>query len=135
MSKKGFDSLMPKSYRPISITSCLARLFERLLLVRLKSFLNYNNILISSQSGFRCHRQTKDNIIFLTQKFVLKVMYVLSAHRSSHQLVCTVVCLVCLVILEKGRYLFTQLWQKFLLYWSKLTWYFILFSKSKSSLD
>ena len=66
--KKGADSWRTKSYRPISITPCMARLFERLILARLKSHLNDNNIIIAAQSGFRNYRQTKDNIIFLSQK-------------------------------------------------------------------
>ena len=59
---------MAKSYRPISITSCLAWLYERLLLARLQSFLNEKIIIVNQQSGFRRNRSTKDNLIFLTQK-------------------------------------------------------------------
>ena len=51
--KKGSDSKKTKSYRPISITPCIARLFERLILARLKTHLTQNNILIAAQSGFR----------------------------------------------------------------------------------
>jgi hypothetical protein len=58
----------PSKYRPISITACIARLFERLLLVRLQKHLNTNNIIINQQSGFRKNRSTKDNLIFLSQK-------------------------------------------------------------------
>ncbi len=57
-----------KDYRPISLTSCLAKLGERLMLIKIKEFLNKNNIIIKQQSGFRAKRQTKDNIFFLTQK-------------------------------------------------------------------
>ena len=56
------------AYRPISMTSCIARLFERVILQRLKKHLDQNNILIKQQSGFRRGRQTRDNLIFLTQK-------------------------------------------------------------------
>jgi hypothetical protein len=38
------------------------------MLIRIKEFLNKNNIIIKQQSGFRAKRQTKDNIFFLTQK-------------------------------------------------------------------
>jgi hypothetical protein len=68
LHKKDTDASLPKSYRPISITPCLARLYERLLLARLKRYLKQHNILIKPQSGFRDHRSTKDNIIFTTQK-------------------------------------------------------------------
>ena len=66
--KKGTDSKKTKSYRPISIITCIARLFERLILARLKINLIQNNILIAAQSYFRTFRKTKDNIVFLSQK-------------------------------------------------------------------
>jgi hypothetical protein len=68
LHKKDSDPAQPKSYRPISITPCLARLYERLILARLKKFLRQHKVIIKQQSGFREHRQTKDNIAFLTQK-------------------------------------------------------------------
>ena len=55
------------SYRPISMTSCLARLFERLVLMRLQTHLDKNKIIIPAQSGFRKARQTKDNILMVIQ--------------------------------------------------------------------
>ena len=56
------------NYRPISITPCLARLFEKIILRRLIKFLSKNKILINQQSGFRKGRQTLDKLVFLTQK-------------------------------------------------------------------
>ena len=64
LSKKNTDNSDPKNYRPISIT----RLFERIILARLKEFLKENNIIITPQSGFRAYRQTKDNLLFISQK-------------------------------------------------------------------
>lgn len=58
----------PNNYRPISITPCLAKLFEKLLAARLNDFLQKNKIIIEFQSGFRKHRQTRDNIFYLVQK-------------------------------------------------------------------
>jgi hypothetical protein len=66
--KKNIDLDDPKSYRPISMTSCIARLCEKTILTRIKNFLKTNKIIIKQQSGFRQHRQTKDNLIFLIQK-------------------------------------------------------------------
>ena len=57
-----------KSYRPISVTACLARLFERMVLARLQLFLEKNKLLMTNQSGFRKCRSTKDNLKYLTQK-------------------------------------------------------------------
>jgi hypothetical protein len=66
--KKSDDLKNPSNYRPISITSCIARLFERIILKRLQNHLRDNNILVNQQAGFRAHRQTQDNLIFLSQK-------------------------------------------------------------------
>ena len=66
--KKSDDKHNIDSYRPISVTPCAMRLFERVLLERLKNHLKNNNILIKQQSGFREKRSTRDNLFFLTQK-------------------------------------------------------------------
>ena len=66
--KKGGEKSDPTSYRPISITSCLLRLLEQLILTRLQEFLKANNIIIAEQSGFRTSRQTRDNLFYLVQK-------------------------------------------------------------------
>ncbi len=68
IKKKDDDLTNIKNYRPISVTLCIARLFERILLRRLQDHLRKNKILIKNQSGFRQGRQTKDNILFLAQK-------------------------------------------------------------------
>ena len=66
--KKDQDPEMLKSYRPISLTLCLARLFEKIILKRLQGHLRKNKIIVKNQSGFRHGRQTRDNISFLAQK-------------------------------------------------------------------
>ena len=68
IAKKSNDRSNPKNWRPISITSCLMRLFEKVILKRLNSFLRENNILIRNQSGFRAKRSTLDNLFFVSQK-------------------------------------------------------------------
>ena len=68
LPKKQKNSSNPKDYRPISLTSCISKLAERLILVKLKEFMDSNHIIIKQQSGFRKKRQTRDNIFFLTQK-------------------------------------------------------------------
>ena len=65
--KNGQNNGLVGSYRPISMTPCLARLFERLVLQRLEVFLKLNNIIINNQSGFRKNRQTKDNLLYTIQ--------------------------------------------------------------------
>ena len=66
--KKVANSNDPKDYRPISLTSNIAKIAEKMIAFKLKDFLKNNNIIIKQQSGFRNNRQTKDNICFMTQK-------------------------------------------------------------------
>jgi hypothetical protein len=66
--KKVTNSNDPKDYRPISLTSNIAKVAEKMIAFKLKEFLKKNNIIIKQQSGFRNNRQTKDNICFMTQK-------------------------------------------------------------------
>ena len=51
--KPGKDSNLPSNYRPISLTSCICKLFERMVNHRLMWFLEKNNILCPEQSGFK----------------------------------------------------------------------------------
>jgi exonuclease III len=66
--KKASNSTNPKDYRPISLTSNVAKIAEKMVSYKLKEFLKQNNVIIKQQSGFRNHRQTKDNLLFITQK-------------------------------------------------------------------
>ena len=62
---KPLDSLA--SFRPISLTTCVSKLFERIILSRLLFFLESNSILSPRQAGFRPGRSTLDQILFLSQ--------------------------------------------------------------------
>ena len=62
---KPLDS--PASFRPISLTSCVSKLFERIILSRLLFFLGSNSILSPRQAGFRPGRSTLDQILYLSQ--------------------------------------------------------------------
>ena len=62
---KPLDS--PASFRPISLTSCVSKLFERIILFRLLFFLESNSILSPLQAGFRPGRSTLDQILYLSQ--------------------------------------------------------------------
>ena len=55
----------PSSYRPISLTSCACKLIERIINGRLRTYLEYNNIISPFQSGFRPGRSTADNLVRL----------------------------------------------------------------------
>ena len=43
----------PNNYRPISVLPVVSKLVERVVFKQLYGYLNYNNLLIESQSGFR----------------------------------------------------------------------------------
>ena len=62
---KPLDS--PASFRPISLTSCASKLFERIILCRRLFFLESNSILSPRQAGFRPGRSTLDQILYLSQ--------------------------------------------------------------------
>ena len=62
---KPLDS--PASFRPISLTSCVSKLFERIILSRLLFFLESNSILSPRQAGFHPGRSTLDQILYLSQ--------------------------------------------------------------------
>ena len=54
-------------FRPISLTSCVSKLFERIILSRVLFFLESNSILSPCQDGFRPGRSTLDQILYLSQ--------------------------------------------------------------------
>ena len=62
---KPLDS--PASFRSISLSSCVSKLFERIILSRLLFFLESNSILSPRQAGFRPGRSTLDQILYLSQ--------------------------------------------------------------------
>ena len=70
MIPKKDDSSLLKKYMPISRTLCLNKLLEKLVLNRLNIILENNKTIIKQQSGFRYNCQTKDNLVFITQKIL-----------------------------------------------------------------
>ena len=65
--KKGKDKRQTGSYRPISLLSCVAKLLERIVNRRLMWHVESNKILTSTQTGYRQHHSTEDQLAFLTQ--------------------------------------------------------------------
>ena len=57
----------PASFRPISLTSCVSKLFERIILSRLLFFPESNSILSPRQAGLCSGRSTLDQILYLSQ--------------------------------------------------------------------
>ncbi len=74
--KVGKDRSLPSSYRPISLTSCVSKVLERMVNQRLAWTLEHKNLLTPIQSGFRRNRSTLDHLVSLataiSTSFVLK---------------------------------------------------------------
>lgn len=66
--KKGKDRHSVDGYRPISLTSCVGKLMERLINTRLSWHLEKNNLIAPEQAGFRHHRSTEDQVTYISQK-------------------------------------------------------------------
>ena len=65
--KPGKPTSSPSFFRPISLTSCISKLFERLILSRLTFHLESNHLLSTCQAGFRPGRSPLDQILTLSQ--------------------------------------------------------------------
>ena len=68
--KKGKPQEDLNSYRPISITSCLGKIAERMINSRLYWWLETSGHLNSSQAGFRAGYRTEDQLFRLSQRIL-----------------------------------------------------------------
>ena len=55
------------SYHPLSLTSCLGKILEKIITNSVKGWCNNNNIINKQQNGFRSIRNTNNNLFKLTQ--------------------------------------------------------------------
>jgi len=53
----------PRNYRPISLTSCVCKIIEKVINCRLVEFLEINKFFAHNQCGFRKHRSTVDHLV------------------------------------------------------------------------
>ena len=59
------DIKSPENYRPITLVSCIGKLFTAILNKRLTDFIESNSLLNCNQAGFRKKHSTVDNIFVL----------------------------------------------------------------------
>lgn len=69
--KPGKDQSNPLNYRPISLTSCLCKLLEKMINIRLMRYLEANNCINNIQSGFQSNRSTTDPLSQMEQDFCI----------------------------------------------------------------
>ena len=62
------ESSLPQSYRPIALTSCVSKIYERMVNTRLVWYLESKNLLSNRQFGFRKNRSTIDPLMMLTRE-------------------------------------------------------------------
>ena len=67
-SKGCKDPKLTVSYRPISLTSCVGKLLEKMVADRMLHILEDRNVLNDSQAGFRPGRCTTDQVLKLIQQ-------------------------------------------------------------------
>ena len=65
---KANDESDPSNYRPMSLLSVFNRIFEKIMFIRLKSFLEKFSLLYDSQYGFREKRSTEHAILEITNQ-------------------------------------------------------------------
>jgi len=63
LPKPNKDHTNPRNYRPISLTSCLCKIVEKVVNGRLVEFLEMNKFFAFTQCGFRRHRSTVDHLV------------------------------------------------------------------------
>lgn len=66
--KPGKDHTVPSSYRPISLLSCLSKLFEKCLLTKIVPYLRIHNIIPAHQFGFREKHGTVEQVNRITSE-------------------------------------------------------------------
>lgn len=97
---KSGDKSDPANYRGITLSSCLGKVFTKILNNRLNCFLEDNNILHPSQSGFRRNARTADHVL------LLKTL-IMQAKKKKQKIY------ACFVDLKKA---FDTVWHRGLLY-------------------
>ena len=83
---KAGDSSALTNYRPISVLTFFAKVFEKIVYNKLLNFISDNNILYDHQYGFRKGRSTQQAIITLVDKCCSVWVYVYVSFISKYSL-------------------------------------------------
>ena len=67
------DRCDPNNYRPISVISAIARIFEKLVFEQLENYLTKNKLLNYRQSGFRSTFSTETALLDLTNEWCFNI--------------------------------------------------------------
>ena len=67
---KGGDRSLPKSYRPVALTSHLSKVFERVIRVQIMDYLESRGLLDGSQHGSRGGRSTLSQLLIQQEKLL-----------------------------------------------------------------
>ncbi len=63
----------PTNYRPVSVLSAVAKIFEKLISHQLSNYLESNKILVNQQSGFRKKHSTETSLLSVTNEWYLNM--------------------------------------------------------------
>ena len=82
--KRNGKPSLSASYRPINLTSCVSKIFERILYGKIMEFLLENDLISKSQHGFLSKRSTVTNLLtctfdwvsFFNEKQALDIIYI-----------------------------------------------------------
>ncbi|GFU02682.1 RNA-directed DNA polymerase from mobile element jockey [Trichonephila clavipes] len=70
LPKPGKDESKAENYRPISLLSSVGKIFEKILLERIKAFCNENNIIPDFQHGFRENTSTLHQLLRVNNQII-----------------------------------------------------------------
>jgi len=74
LKKDGVDTSQMKNYRPVSNLSFISKLLERVAQIRLQEFLDSNNMMPGTQSGYREFHSTDTMIFFWPLTTVMSLL-------------------------------------------------------------